>query len=116
MLTIKEVAERASISPSTIRYYDDQGLLPFVQRDKNGYRLFKEEALFWLEFIGIMRSVGMSVKTLQRFTQLQMKGDETLDERMQIFNEHQEKLRTQKNEIEVALGKLEVIIKVFKFL
>ncbi|SFB05488.1 DNA-binding transcriptional regulator, MerR family [Lentibacillus halodurans] len=111
MLTVKEVAEKLSIAPSTIRYYDDQGLLPFIQRDKNSYRLFKEDELFWLELIECMRSTGMPIKTLRHVAHLHMQGKETLAERKRIFKEHREKLHKQKQDIDVALGKLEVKMK-----
>ncbi|MFA1821008.1 MerR family transcriptional regulator [Virgibacillus oceani] len=114
MFTIKEASKRVGISPSTIRYYDDQGLLPFVERDKNEYRLFKEDELFWLELIGCLRSTGMSVKTLRHVAHLHMQGKETLDERIRIFKEHQDKLHEQKQDINVALGKLKVKMKILK--
>jgi DNA-binding transcriptional MerR regulator len=111
LLTVKEAAERLSIPPSTIRYYDDQGLFPFVERDENGYRLFKEDEVFWIELIQCMRSMGMSVKTLRHVAHLHMQGEETLDERVQIFEEHQEKLQNRKKEIDAAMGELETMIK-----
>lgn len=40
--TIKKVAERMNLTPSTIRYYDKEGLLPFIERKASGYRLFAE--------------------------------------------------------------------------
>ena len=41
--TIGQAAERAGLSADTLRYYDKQGLLPFVARAENGYRVFTEE-------------------------------------------------------------------------
>ncbi|MCJ7841615.1 MerR family transcriptional regulator [Lederbergia sp. NSJ-179] len=107
MLTIKRAAERVSVSPSTIRYYDDEGLLPFVERNQNGYRMFKEEDLFWLEMIGCMRATGMSIETLRHVAQLHMEGPSTLEERVRIFKDHQTKLKMQKKNIDDALDKLE---------
>lgn len=114
MMTIKEAAERVSISPSTIRYYDDQGLLPFIERDQNGYRLFKEEDLFWLELISCMRATGMSVETLRQVAHLHMRGEETLGERIKIFEEHQETLRKQQQDIYIALEKLQIKMNMLK--
>jgi DNA-binding transcriptional MerR regulator len=116
MLTVKEVAERLSVSPSTIRYYDDEGLLPVVERDQNGYRLFKEDDLFWLRFIQGMRSTGMSIETLRQVVHLRMKGKDTLNEQIKILKEHYEKLQDQKKDIDVALGKLKIKMKILKAL
>ncbi|HLQ71696.1 MAG TPA: MerR family transcriptional regulator [Bacillota bacterium] len=106
MLTIKKASEKVEIPASTIRYYDNEGLLPFIKRDVNGYRMFKEEDLFWLELIGCMRATGMSIETLRHVAHLHMMGRGTLEERTQIFLDHQKKLQKQKKDIDVALEKL----------
>ncbi|WP_379547003.1 MerR family DNA-binding transcriptional regulator [Oceanobacillus sojae] len=41
MLTIKKASEKVEVPVSTIRYYDNEGLLPFIKRDENGYRMFR---------------------------------------------------------------------------
>ena len=41
--TIKDVAKRTGISAYTLRYYDKEGLLPFVRRSDSGIRIFTEE-------------------------------------------------------------------------
>jgi len=114
MITIKNAAERVSLPPSTIRYYDDEGLLPFVGRDSKGYRVFEEEDLFWLELIGCMRETGMSIETLRHVAHLHMRGEETLQERIGIFEGHQKKLQKQKKDIDEALEKLKLKMKMLK--
>ncbi len=46
---------------------------------------FTEDDLFWIELITCMRSVGMSIKTLQYIVELHMQGPETLPERKRNF-------------------------------
>ena len=41
--TIKDVSMKTGMSPSTLRYYDKEGLLYFVKRNNAGIRMFKEE-------------------------------------------------------------------------
>ena len=33
------------VSVPTLRYYDKEGLLPFIEKKENGTRIFKEEDL-----------------------------------------------------------------------
>ena len=40
---ISEAARKTGITASTIRYYEKDGLLPSIKRDKNGIRYFIEE-------------------------------------------------------------------------
>lgn len=53
-----------------------------------------------------MRATGMSIERLRHVAHLYMKGESTLEERTQIFQEHQEKLQRQKLDIDTALEKL----------
>lgn len=41
--TIKQVSEMMSLPVSTIRYYDKMGLIPFLEKNESGYRIFKEK-------------------------------------------------------------------------
>lgn len=40
--SIGEVAKALKLTPYTLRYYDREGLMPFVERTSGGTRLFKE--------------------------------------------------------------------------
>ena len=50
-MKIGELAQRAGIPPSTIRYYEKEGLLPKVQRGANGYRVYQASALERVDLI-----------------------------------------------------------------
>lgn len=43
--TIKEVSEKTGLSIYTLRYYDKEGLLPFVERSESGIRQFTDADL-----------------------------------------------------------------------
>lgn len=40
--TISQVSEMMGVTPSTLRYYDQEGLLPNIKR-KNGIRIFEDK-------------------------------------------------------------------------
>ena len=40
--TVGEMAKLLDIPASTLRYYDKEGLLPFVERSSGGIRLFRK--------------------------------------------------------------------------
>ena len=44
--TIKDVSELLNIPKSTIRYWDEQGLISTTRNEENGYRTFDLEDLF----------------------------------------------------------------------
>lgn len=43
MHTVGEMAKILGVPASTLRYYDKEGLLPFVERTSGGIRMFKEQ-------------------------------------------------------------------------
>ena len=57
--TVGEMAKRLGVAPSTLRYYDQEGLLPFVERSEGGIRVFKESDYEWLQVIGCLKKTGM---------------------------------------------------------
>ena len=57
--TIGEMAQRLNVAPSTLRYYDKEGLLPFVERSSGGIRMFKDEDMEWLRLLGCLKKAGM---------------------------------------------------------
>ncbi|HTK07658.1 MAG TPA: MerR family transcriptional regulator [Ktedonobacteraceae bacterium] len=65
MLTIGEVARRAGIRASAIRYYESIQLLPPAQRS-SGRRLYGPEVLERLAFIQTARQLGFSLSEILR--------------------------------------------------
>ncbi|MBU5460103.1 MerR family transcriptional regulator [Anaerostipes sp. MSJ-23] len=90
MYTIGEVSKKMDISPSTLRYYDKEGLLPFVERNKSGDRRFKDSDLEWLVLIECLKSTGLSIKGIRQYIDWYMEGDETLKLRYEMFLERRE--------------------------
>ena len=66
--TIKDAARIMGVPTSTIRYYDKEGLLPFVERLASGYRIFTEKDIATLRIIDCLKKTGMSY---QRDTSVQ---------------------------------------------
>ena len=60
--SIGEAAQKAGISASTLRYYEKEGLLPSIKRDKNGIRSFTDEDLQSLRIIECLKATEMSIK------------------------------------------------------
>ena len=59
-LTIGEVAQRAGVATSAVRYYERLGLLEADAR-RSGQRRFREETLRRLVFIGMLQDAGLTL-------------------------------------------------------
>lgn len=60
-LRVSDLAARAGVNASTVRYYERTGLLPPARRTANGYRVFDDSALDDLALIGRAKGIGMSL-------------------------------------------------------
>ncbi|MFT9457442.1 MAG: MerR family transcriptional regulator [Liquorilactobacillus hordei] len=90
--TIGQVAGLKKISTYTLRYYDKQGLLPKVIRDKNGTRHFTEEDLQWLDMIRCLKNTGMNLDQIKNFVDSTYEGQKTLDQRLELLKGQVEKI------------------------
>ncbi|HEX4981710.1 MAG TPA: MerR family transcriptional regulator, partial [Ilumatobacteraceae bacterium] len=63
-LRIKEVADASGFSASTLRYYEQIGLLPEASRTPAGYRMFDERTLDRLAFIARAKRLGCSLEEI----------------------------------------------------
>ena len=101
--TVGEMAKLLGIPTSTLRYYDKEGLLPFVERSSGGIRMFQPSDFEWLQVINCMKRAGMSIKDIRQYIELAMQGDETIDMRLQIFQHQQEVLKARIEELQHML-------------
>jgi DNA-binding transcriptional MerR regulator len=63
-LRVSELADRAGVAPSTVRFYERAGLLSPARRAENGYRVFDESALDELAFVSRAKGIGMSLEDI----------------------------------------------------
>lgn len=61
MWAIAEVCERTGLSPRTVRYYEEIGLLPGVRRSEGGRRVYGADELERLGFITRLKALGLSL-------------------------------------------------------
>lgn len=108
LYTIGEMSKKLGVAPSTLRYYDKEGLLPFVERSEGGMRMFKDNDYEFLKIIGCLKATGMQIKDIREFIYLVMKGDETIDARLALF-------KKQKAVVEQQLADLNTTLETINF-
>ncbi|MFF2090014.1 MerR family transcriptional regulator [Paenibacillus sp. NPDC058174] len=106
--TINEIAKKINMSTDTIRYYDKAGLLPGLERDENGYRLFNGTDLYNLQMIQCFKGIGMSIKDMKKVMITPLEDTTfSIEHREQIVKEQREKLLEQQEQISRALQLVE---------
>ncbi|MYR07262.1 MerR family transcriptional regulator [Gordonia sp. SID5947] len=106
VLTIAEAADLLGVSAHTLRYYERIGLVD-VPRDSAGNRTYDAAAVRRLVFLTRMRLSGMAIRDLQHYVELVDRGDETVDERLEMLLEHRDTVRRQIAELTLSLAATE---------
>lgn len=110
--TIKDVSEITGLSIFTLRFYDKEGLLPFVSRNKSGIRVFTESDISQIKTICCLKNTGMQIKDIKKYIDFSMEGAVSIDARKKLFMEHRNEIISQINALTENLklidSKLEV--------
>lgn len=104
--SIKEVADMMGVTTATIRYYDDEGLLPNIKR-VNGRRVFEDEDFKWLRVLNCMKKINMPIKKIKEYVELAKQGDFTLEQRYNLVLEQKEIIKKQIEELNICLQEFE---------
>ena len=105
--TIGEMAKKLNVAPSTLRYYDKEGLLPFVERSAGGIRMFKDSDFGWLYTIECLKKTGMPIKEIKHFIDWCIEGDATIDKRLALINRQREAALQQLKQVQDTLDMLD---------
>ena len=108
---IKDASKKLNISIYTLRYYDKEGLTPFVKKDENGVRKYTEEDLEWIRLLMNLRDIDMPISNIKEYIQLYLQGDKTIDERRDLMCRYTEYI---KKKIENTINNLEMAIRKLK--
>lgn len=106
LYTVGEMAKKLGVAPSTLRYYDKEGLLPFVERSEGGIRMFKDSDYEWLQVISCLKKTGMQLKDIKLFIEMAMEGDETIEPRLALILKQKQAVIAQINELNETLKTL----------
>ena len=90
--SIGEVAAKFNMPESTLRYYEKQGLLPLIERDEAGRRLFSEDQVALLATVICLKSTHMPINGIKQYMDLVVEGDSTVDLRLEMMKNHKDKV------------------------
>lgn len=107
MYTVGEMAKLLGVPASTLRYYDKEGLLPFVERSPGGMRMFQEKDYEWLQTIECMKKTGMSLRDIRTYIDMSMQGDATIEPRLKLLLRQREAVQAQMADLKKTLDILD---------
>ena len=113
-MRIKELGDRAGVTPDAIRYYERVGLLGRAPRAPNGYREYGEETLEDLRFIHKAQVLGLKLRDIQEVMEIAAGGRApcehvrtALDSRLQEVETRLRELRDLRATLREAIVRLD---------
>ncbi len=101
--TVGEMAKKMNVAPSTLRYYDKEGLLPFVERTEGGIRMFSDTDFELLAVIECLKKTGMPIKDIKTFVDWCIEGDSTIEKRLELIDKRRKAVEEQISQLQETL-------------
>ncbi|WAH39443.1 MerR family transcriptional regulator [Alicyclobacillus dauci] len=111
--TVKEVSEKTGVSRYTLRFYEKEGVLPHVGRDKNGVRLYIDSDIDWIETVQVLRSTGLPLAEIREYVELYKGGRKTLQQRKTLMTRQKNKVEEQISRLIKTLEKINYKLALF---
>ncbi|CAM3034820.1 MerR family transcriptional regulator [Lactococcus hircilactis] len=115
--SIGKFSELTGFSKDTLRYYEAQKII-LSHQSENGRHLYTDDDVSWAKIVHKLKSTGMSIKEIKRYTLLTEKGQETIEERMELLFAHSEALLLERKALDEQLmtlyNKIEIYNKMLK--
>ena len=103
MYSVSDAAKEAGITPSALRYYDREGLLPDLERTSGGARMFSERDIAWIAVIERLKEAGLTIREIRRYAELASEGDATIPARRQLLHERREAVEAEMEKLQRTL-------------
>lgn len=105
--------QKTGLSVHTLRYYEKEGLLPFVRKNSSGLRVFSDSDLGWLELIECLKATGLHLKGIKQYIDWYIEGDSTLQLRLDMFRQQKIRIEEQMAELQKHMNKINYKIELY---
>ena len=106
--TVKDVAKIMNVSTHTVRYYDNEGLIPFVSRTQSNIRMFSEYDLSWIRTVHCLRATNLSINDIKKYIDLCLKGNKTIPQRAKIIFNQEKNLKEHLKQLQEQMKVLQI--------
>lgn len=104
--TIREISEMFRLPSSTLRYYEDMGILTNINRTDSGQRIYEDCHVNRLKTICCFKNAGMSISQLKEFFTYESGEEEHIDNILILLNNHKASVNEQLKSLQEAYAHL----------
>ena len=103
LYTMKEACELTGMTYQGLKFYCNQGLVPNVKRNSSNHRVFDERDIAWIKSLLCLRDCGMGIQDMKTYTQLCLRGAESIPERKIMLQAKRDEIQQHIHELEDTL-------------
>ena len=112
--SIGQVSKKTGLGVHTLRYYEKEGLLPFVSKTSSGLRTYSDNDLGWIKMIECLKATGMPLKGIKQYIDWFIEGDSTLTKRLEMFEKQKQNLENQLSQIQNTMQMIDYKIRLYQ--
>jgi DNA-binding transcriptional MerR regulator len=103
LMTVGELARRTGMSAKKIRELEGLGLIYSVGRSESNYRLFDESALWCVQVINSLRSLGLTIKEIEQLAAVYQDrpGDPIGPQLAELLDRAEQRIEQRRDELDV---------------
>ena len=105
-MKVSELAERAGVAPSAVRWYESVGILPPATRQANGYREYADDDLARLRLVVSLRRLGLGPEDAGRMARLCLEHGEVDRDLAPLIADQRRAIARQRDDLDRLDGEL----------
>jgi MerR family transcriptional regulator, repressor of the yfmOP operon len=109
-MNISDLARKLDISPRTIRYYEEIGLLDSIKRTVGGKRVFTDNDLRRIRFIQKLKILGLTLAEMQELNAIyetHRKNSKVFPRIIELFDNHKKSIDHRMDELKLLKAEID---------
>ncbi len=109
-MNISDLSKRLDISPRTIRYYEEIGLLDSIKRTVGGKRVFTDNDLRRIRFIQKLKILGLTLAEMQELNAIyetHRKNSKVFPRIIELFDNHKKSIDHRMDELKLLKAEID---------
>ena len=112
--TIQEISKEYDVQASTLRYYEEIGLLTDVLRTESGQRLYNQEHIKRMDGILCFKRTGMPITKIKEYYDLESNMSENINAIIRLASDHEAEIISKIEELKADLAHINYKVNYFK--
>lgn len=102
--TIKDISTLFQLPASTLRYYEDMGILTQVKRTASGQRIYTDSHIDRLRAICCFKRAGITISDIRKYFLLEDEKFTYIDEILALLKKNKENMETKLEQLNADLS------------